>query len=168
VRRPIRIAHCAVAVTFLVAATACAAHDDSIAYGAPDGSHSEICAPAKPGERYLVGDSVGPSQEPIRIDSFELVDARGMTLLDSWLLPPGSDGVGALEYPPVDFAPWQSRTVAIGATVKAGDVVPIVFEVERTGEATGRASAVTIGYTVDGGSFHHTGTLGIELAMPCD
>lgn len=137
-------------------------------YGATDGSHTEVCGPADPGGRFIIGDFVTPPPHgaSVHIDAVRLVHASGLKLIHTWLLPVG-EGVGGLNDPPEDFPQWEDRTAAIGADVAGDEPVPIAFELERTGSATGRATAARIAYTIDDKQFTDVGTMRFVLASPC-
>jgi hypothetical protein len=117
------------------------------------GSGAGVCAPApqvgKPVDMGLF-DLKNQGTAPVTVRSVSLPDARGMAMTAAWLVPANASGpqlgVGQ-PYPPVTYPLWADRVPAVGAVIRPGQDLQLVFGVLRTTAADGRSDQPMIVYT---------------------
>ncbi len=117
------------------------------------GSGAGVCTPApqvgKPVDMGLF-DLKNQGTAPVTIRSVSLPDAHGMAMTEAWLVPSNTSGpqlgVGQ-PYPPVTYPLWADRVPAVGAVIRPGQDVQLVFGVLRTTAADGRSDQPKIVYT---------------------
>ena len=103
---------------------------------------------------------------PVTVRSVSLPDAHGMAMTQAWLVPLNTDGpqlgVGQ-PYPPVTYPLWADRVPAVGAVIRPGQDLQLVFGVLRTTAADGRSDQPMIVYTAGRATYtlHEQGSLAV-------
>ena len=103
--------------------------------------------------------------EPVTVTNVVLVDAHGVSLIDSFVLPmpsPSADGslymVGTKgSYPPQDAGPdWDKRAPAVGAIVSPNQQRAFVFGIKS--DASSTLEKVTVEYKDSSGNRYEAST----------
>jgi hypothetical protein len=97
-----------------------------------------------------------------------LPSPRGLAITKGlWLTPVYHKTViGAVAWPPTGRA-WARREPAIGAVIKPGQDLNLVFGLERTTDRTGRSNGPVITYTAGGSTYTLTEGFGLIIARDC-
>ena len=113
---------------------------------------------------------------PVTVKSISLDHPHGLVMTETWLTPIGHQngqeltiGVG-WPYPPSFTAlvrqVWSERRPAIGATVRPGQDLNLVFGLTRTG-AVGKSGGPVIVYTADGSTYTLHENTSLSVAARC-
>ncbi|HEV7742682.1 MAG TPA: hypothetical protein VGO65_09710 [Pseudolysinimonas sp.] len=161
-RPPLQLA----AVGLVLLLTSCGLQRGPLDYGRTDGGAAAVCAPAidRP---WLIGDSFRSPGHEIHVDAIDLVDPKGIVLLDAWLTTP-EGAIGAIEYPPSIDVDWAHAVGAVGEAVPADTVQNFAVAVKSDDEHGGSAEAIAISYSIDGHQYRAVGTLAIRIERACE
>jgi hypothetical protein len=94
------------------------------------------------------------------VQSVRLVKPHGVAMTTkAWLMPVLQTGHGGEElygagfpYPPVGWAPWKHRRLAVGAVIRPGQTSNLIFGVARTARK-GTSAAPVVTYTAGGNTY---------------
>jgi len=143
------------------------------------GSPGQQCMQYPEGKPVSTGiydlDNSGPS--PVTITSITLPSSRRLRMTKAWLAPIGRQGgdyitIGAgYPYPP-SFSPvaravWAQRRPLIGAVIKPGKDLNLVFGLTRTGSSAGRSAGPKITYTSGGNTYTVSEQTSLVVAARC-
>ncbi len=135
------------------------------------GYGGEDCTPAPPGHKLTVGllalPDTGTSAAVLKITSVRLTGDHGLAMGRAWLAPiVGNDLIGFVEWPPGGPA-WARREPAVGAVIRPGQTLNLVFPAWRTGSKPGTAY-VMVGYTANGNAYTVTFGWQVAIAVTCN
>ena len=133
------------------------------------GDPGEICVPAAAGDRIVVGDVVqlATGAAPKTLLRAEIIDAVGIELVESAILPIASDGVAvmsmSLDAPALN---WNDR-VDVEGWIVDDSPANVVMVLQRTGPEDGKAAAIRVIYDDSGVERFAESTTAIVLADSC-
>jgi len=133
------------------------------------GEPGTICAPVPLNGDIVFGDVIAlvDGQAPVTISSVELVDAVGIEVVGSYVVPVdgGSPIMTMLLTEPT--AGWSDRRRAKGETLGA-QPVNVALQVQRSGAGESKAAALRVTYTTEDGATHYDdGSTSLRLADVC-
>jgi len=147
------------------------------------GTPGQQCMAFTEGQPVTTGiyDLHNTGSSPVTVTSVTLPDAHGLTMTKAWLVPighsPGSGRVGGMlvgagwPYPPsftkLVRSVWAQRRPAVGATIKPGQDLNLVFGLTRTTAKAGKSSGPLIAYTTGGLSYTVAEQTTLEVAAKC-
>jgi hypothetical protein len=139
------------------------------------GTPGEQCVPGVEGNALTTGlyDLHNTGTSPATVVSVSLGSARGLKITSKpWLMPIFHDpkngnwdviGVGA-SYPPATWPEWPRRQSAIGAVIRPGQDLNLVFAMVRTWARAGRSAGPVVVYTADGNTYTLRERTGLMVA----
>jgi len=118
------------------------------------------------------------SSDAVTVQSVTLPGAYGLTMTRAWLVPVGQTGNGGTmtvgagwPYPPSFTAlvrsVWAQRRPAVGATIKPGQDLNLVFGLTRTTANAGKSSGPAITYTAGGSTYTVQEKTSLMVASTC-
>jgi hypothetical protein len=128
------------------------------------GTQGQQCFPGRPGEPVTLGlytlQNSGASTATITSVSLP-TGASGLKMTRAWVVPIYHDPkTGNLEligvgwpYPPTSQPTWPQRRPAVGAVIKPGQDLNLVFGLIRTTSHDGRSDGPVIAYTANGSTY---------------
>jgi hypothetical protein len=114
--------------------------------------------------------------KPVTVQGIALRNRSGLTVTNTWLVPIYHDlkngdwfdvGVGA-PYPPTTAPEWRNRRPAIGATIRPGQDLNLVFGLTRTTAKAGRSDGPAIAYTAGGSGYSMKEKTSLVVAASCN
>jgi len=111
----------------------------------------------------------------VTVKAVTLPGAHGLAMTKAWLVPIGQTGDGSTmdvgagwPYPPsftkLVRAVWAQRQPAVGATIKPGQDLNLVFGLTRTKGSVGKSDGPAITYTAAGSTYTVQEETGLVLA----
>ena len=119
------------------------------------------------GEVVAVGDVfsiTGPNSATLK--SLRLVDADGVELEESYVLPVVDGYVGADAYPP-EIAGWDERVALAGAPVAPGAKMSVLLAIKPIGEGAHTTQGFVVQYEVDGTTHENRNFTAYEIREDC-
>jgi hypothetical protein len=120
------------------------------------GGPASLCVPLPEGSAVAFGDEVlrNDATQPVTIDSVRLVDAQGLALSGSFLVPiAGRTLLGTRPHPPSEPV-WEQRKPAEGAVLAPGEERNLVLVLDRA-SLRGQFRDVEVAYTAGGDVYRH-------------
>jgi hypothetical protein len=133
------------------------------------GGLARLCTPIPGVEPVVFGNETlrNGGESAATIDSVRLVEADGLRVTDSFLLPIQNKVLLGTRTIPPDVGPWSERRAAAGATLEAQEEANLALVMER--QPSGSFSDVEVRYTAAGDRY--TLRLGYALKVvstgPC-
>ena len=172
--RPARAAWLLGALPAVALLAACSTGPGPLGDGGSDGIQ---CLSFPQGKPVTVGlyDLANAGQTTVTIQHIELPADSGLTMGKTWLVPiyhdPGNGnfvvvGVGA-PYPPTTAPEWPDRRPAIGATIRPGQDLNLVFPLTRTTAKAGKSRGPMITYAAGGSDYSVSEKTSMIVAENC-
>lgn len=152
----------AVMLLLALGITACAAQGPMTL-----GGGYEVCTGSN-GEKVTFGDVATVSGESTAVvESVELIDAEGLKLRESYIVPiENRTSLGTDAFPP-DAQFWDRRITIPGAEVTSGVNATVLLVVEPVGDGDHRAAGYTVRYTAYGRTFESSSDGVFVVASNC-
>jgi hypothetical protein len=145
------------------------------------GTAGQQCSPGAEGQPITMAiyDLHNTGSSPVKITGVGLPAAHGLTMTRSWLVPiyypPSHPGQSLLigagwPYPPDSTAAlasnpeWRNRVPAVGATIRPGQDLNLVFGLTRTTRKPGWSKGPLIAYSAGGSSYSVQEQTTLEIA----
>ena len=129
----------------------------------PLGQHfdqGQQCIPGTQGRTVTMGffEVHNHGSSTVKLTGITLPKIHGMVMTQTWLMPilvtPGHDELVGLAYPyPPHWVEWPRRVPAIGAMLKPGQDLNLVFGLTMTSRHNAGSNPPRITYTADGNSY---------------
>lgn len=132
------------------------------------GSPSKQCVHLESGDRVLIGETIAAKQHPISLKAVQLVNATGVKVLGSWIIPiRGGSALGVADVPPPSYIAWADRREVADFSVPANSQYNVVLEVQKNTATTGRATAIQIQGSTGGSQFTRQATTSYTFPIRC-
>lgn len=126
------------------------------------------CVGAPSGGDVLIGDVIKlPGRATFRTGQVSLLDARGMKVKDSWVLPiVHKDAIGSSAFP-ATTEDWAHRVPTQRKVISDAKAWNLVVEVQRSGPGNGSASSMSLSYSSHGSNYVATNRTAYRLKTSC-
>lgn len=142
------------------------------------GGTGSACVPYREGAPVTFGlfDLHNSGSSPVTVQSLRLPAANGLRMTSAWLVPfyfdkkdGNTDTIGVgWAYPPATRPEWPQRRPAIGAVIKPGQDLNLVFGLIRTTPRNGTSDGPAIVYTSNGNTYTMQEGINLTVSPDCD